>query len=182
MPLIKRYSNRKLYDTQAKRYVTLDDVAALIRAGEDVRVVDNETGDDLTDVTLAQVIFAEARHKAARLPRGVLSLLIRAGQTPVQAWSRQLQHTIDALVEEGELSESAADRLRSLPDPLEAGQRLWPDIAESRLQAALHRLNLPSHDDVQELRARLDELAEQLEELEERQDQQGTASSVMEPE
>ena len=55
--LIKRYANRKLYDTNRSCYVTLDDIASLIKAGEDVKVVDNRSGNDLTSVTLAQIIF-----------------------------------------------------------------------------------------------------------------------------
>ena len=57
MPVIKRYSNRKLYDTDAKHYVTLEDLANFVRKGEDVQVVDYTTGDDLTSMTLLQVIF-----------------------------------------------------------------------------------------------------------------------------
>jgi polyhydroxyalkanoate synthesis repressor PhaR len=57
MPLIKRYPNRKLYDTEAKSYITLEGVAALIRNGEDVQVIDHESGEDLTTLTLTQIIL-----------------------------------------------------------------------------------------------------------------------------
>src|SRR5690606_16138901 len=60
--LIKRYGNRKLYDVEASRYVTLDGIRALVQAGEDVRVVDNDTGEDLTRLTFAQIIY-EAEKK-----------------------------------------------------------------------------------------------------------------------
>ena len=57
--IIKRYANRKLYDTQESRYVTLDQISHMIRAGEDVQVLDNNSKEDLTSVTLAQIIFEE---------------------------------------------------------------------------------------------------------------------------
>ncbi len=68
MPQIKRYSNRKLYDTQAGQYVTLDDIAGFIRSGEDVRVVDHASGRDLTAVTLMQVLFQEEKKIGELLP------------------------------------------------------------------------------------------------------------------
>ena len=62
--LIKRYGNRKMYDTQASRYVTLDGVAELVRGGDDLRIIDNDSGEDLTAVTFAQIIFEEEKKKA----------------------------------------------------------------------------------------------------------------------
>ena len=61
MRIIKRYSNRKLYDTRDSKYVTLDRIAELVRNGEEVKVVDNRTKRDLTKVTLAQIIYEEQR-------------------------------------------------------------------------------------------------------------------------
>ena len=61
MPQIKRYPNRKLYDTEAKRYVTLDELAGLIQAGADIQVIDHESGEDLTNVTLTQVVLEQQK-------------------------------------------------------------------------------------------------------------------------
>lgn len=77
--LIKRYGNRKLYDTRASRYVTLDGVAELVRNGGDLRIVDNDTGDDITIVTFAQIIFEEAKRKNGALGLPVLRRLIQVG-------------------------------------------------------------------------------------------------------
>ena len=63
--VIKRYSNRKLYDTKDSRYVTLLQIAEMVRASEDVQIVDNNTKDDLTEVTLAQIIYEEQKQKAS---------------------------------------------------------------------------------------------------------------------
>lgn len=76
--LIKKYGNRRLYDTAGSRYVNLDDLAALIRAGKDVRVVDAKTGQDLTRVVLTQIITEDARGKPTGLPLELLRQLIIA--------------------------------------------------------------------------------------------------------
>lgn len=76
--LIKKYGNRRLYDTAGSRYVNLDDLAAHIRAGRDVRVVDAKTGQDLTRVVLTQIITEDARDKPTGLPLELLRQLIVA--------------------------------------------------------------------------------------------------------
>lgn len=76
--LIKKYGNRRLYDTAGSRYVNLDDLAALVRAGKDVRVVDAKTGRDLTRVTLTQIITEDAKGKPTGLPLELLRQLIIA--------------------------------------------------------------------------------------------------------
>ena len=79
MPVIKRYPNRKLYDTEAKKYVTLEGIAELIRKRQDVQVVDNATGEDLTALTLSLIIFEQQKRHSAFIPHSVLAGLIRAG-------------------------------------------------------------------------------------------------------
>jgi polyhydroxyalkanoate synthesis repressor PhaR len=81
---IKRYANRKLYDTRDSRYVTLDHIAAMVRAGDDVRVVDNTTRADLTTATLAQIIFEEEK-KTPRLSVAGLRKIIQGGMPAAPA-------------------------------------------------------------------------------------------------
>jgi len=76
--VIKRYTNRKLYDTVESRYVTLDEISEMIKAGTEVQIVDNRTKDDLTSVTLAQIIFEEEK-KRSKMPLGMLREIIRHG-------------------------------------------------------------------------------------------------------
>src|ERR1700758_2549304 len=76
--LIKKYGNRRLYDTTGSRYVNLDDLAALVRAGKEVRVVDAKTGQDLTRVILTQIITEDAKGKPTGLPLELLRQLIIA--------------------------------------------------------------------------------------------------------
>jgi len=97
--LIKRYGSRKLYDTEESRYVLLDDIAGWIREGQEVRVIDNKTGEDVTAQTLTQVISEEGRRGTAFLPNDVLHELIRAGATAVNSGVARLQHGVDKLVQ-----------------------------------------------------------------------------------
>ncbi len=76
--IIKRYSNRKLYDTQDSHYVTLTKLAELVRAGEDLQVIENGTQRDITAATMAQIIFEEER-LAPKLPVEALRRIIRSG-------------------------------------------------------------------------------------------------------
>ncbi|HEV8323955.1 MAG TPA: polyhydroxyalkanoate synthesis regulator DNA-binding domain-containing protein [Myxococcota bacterium] len=77
--VIKRYSNRKLYDTANSRYVTLEQIREMVKEGEDVKIVDNNTKEDLTSVTLAQIIFEEEKRQRSFLPLATLRGIIRSG-------------------------------------------------------------------------------------------------------
>ena len=78
--VIKRYSNRKLYDPQASRYVTLEELSAMIRAGQEISVVDVATGEDLTTVVLAQIILEKQKQHDSSLPTGFMHQLIQYGE------------------------------------------------------------------------------------------------------
>lgn len=103
--VIRKYGNRRLYDTASSRYVNLDEIAALVRAGRDVQVVDAKTGEDLTRVTLTQVIMENVKDQPAGLPLELLRQLILASDRVRQeflAWYLQsafdsfekVQHTL----------------------------------------------------------------------------------------
>src|SRR5580704_12473457 len=83
--VIKRYTNRKLYDTVESRYVTLEEIAEMVKGGAEVRIVDNRTKEDLTSVTLAQIIFEEEK-KTSKMPLGMLRDIIRTGGNSVQTF------------------------------------------------------------------------------------------------
>jgi polyhydroxyalkanoate synthesis repressor PhaR len=86
--IIKRYANRKLYDTERSSYVTLDDISVMIKAGEEVQVVDNKSGEDLTSVTFAQIIF-EAEKKKSVMPLSLLRTIIRDGSDAIGEFTRE---------------------------------------------------------------------------------------------
>ena len=92
--MIKRYANRKLYDTQASRYVTLDQIAELVRAGEDVRVIDNTSKEDLTSVTLAQIIFEEEKKQKSFLPLQAMRNIIQTGGESIHGWVENLKEGV----------------------------------------------------------------------------------------
>ena len=77
--IIKRYQNRKLYDTHNSCYVTLDDIAKFIKDGEDISVIDNKNHDDLTSVTLTQIILEEGKRKRNLVPLSALKDIIKSG-------------------------------------------------------------------------------------------------------
>jgi polyhydroxyalkanoate synthesis repressor PhaR len=76
--VIKKYGNRRLYDTSGSRYVNLEDIAALIRNGNDVQVIDAKTSEDLTRVTLTQIILEDAKGQSSGLPLEMLRQLVMA--------------------------------------------------------------------------------------------------------
>ncbi len=76
--IIKKYGNRRLYDTAGSRYVNLDDLAALVRSGKEVRVLDAKSGRDLTRVILTQIISEDAKDKPTGLPLELLRQLVMA--------------------------------------------------------------------------------------------------------
>jgi polyhydroxyalkanoate synthesis repressor PhaR len=179
MPLVKRYPNRKLYDTEAKRYITLDEIASMIRQGQQVRVVDHTTGEDLTAVTLTQVILEQERKLSGFLPQAVLAGLIQAGGERLSSLRRalatpldlarhvdeEIERRIQALVSRGEVAAEEGGRLRD--KLLVQGQWLagtWL-LREQVLEQVLAEHGLPTRSEIQQIMAQLDSLAEELEAL-----------------
>lgn len=179
MLVIKRYPNRKLYDTEAKRYITLEGIAELIQRGEELHVVDHETGEDLTTVTLSQIIFEQEKKRAGFLPKSILSNLIRTGSdtldylwrsfqastSAVRLLEQEINRRLDALVERGDLGVPEANRLRAelarfAPQPLE---HKGPDSALE--ESILGRLNIPTRADILALQTQLETLTVELEAL-----------------
>jgi len=105
--IIKRYSNRKLYDTQESRYVTLEELEEMIRAGKEIRVTDAGTGEDLTSVTLAQILLENERAHRATLPTALLHQLIKHGE----AWQDFVQRSLRTSLEGIITSQRDADRV-----------------------------------------------------------------------
>lgn len=182
--LIKRYPNRKLYDTEAKRYITLDSIAELIREGNDVEVRDHETGEDLTGITLSQIIFESEKKDSGYLPSALLTNLIRAGggtfdyvrrsvhasMGAVRTLEAEIDSRIDGLVKRGELAE---DEARTLRDELSSDRLAGLvdyNAIDTRIEAGLHRLNIPSRADVVRLQSQLQTLTSALDSLLEQED------------
>ena len=97
--LIKRYESRKLYDTEESRYVSLEEIATWVRQGQEVKVVDNATGADVTSQTLTQIILDEGRRGTSFLPSDLLHDLVRIGEKAMHTGIEQVQTGVDRLVQ-----------------------------------------------------------------------------------
>lgn len=98
--IIKRYENRKLYDTESRKYISLEEIASLIRQGIDVQVVDNVTDADITTQTLTQVIFEEGKKGRNPLSTEVLHDVIRWSNHLLDDGIQQVRQGLDHLVPE----------------------------------------------------------------------------------
>ena len=97
--LIKRYGSRKLYDTEESRYVSLEEIGDFVRRGQEVRVLDNKSSEDVTAQTLAQVILEDSRSGASAPPSEVLHELIRRGGSLVSTGVEQLQQGVESVLQ-----------------------------------------------------------------------------------
>lgn len=96
--VIKRYANRKLYDTQHSKYVTLEQIAEMIRDGDDVRIIDNKSKEDLTSVTLAQIIFEEEKKQRSFLPLQAMRNIIQNGGGSIQSFVSKAQERVTGIL------------------------------------------------------------------------------------
>lgn len=179
MPVIKRYPNRKLYDTEAKRYITLNEIADKIRTGEKIQVVDYETGDDLTTLILSQVILEQEKQHSGFLPRNILSELVRAGGNRVGKIQRtlavaldwwgefdvELRRRFDDLVARGDLTAREADTLlqKLRHSDVSRAERNVLQATEEQLSRLLESHGIPTRDEIHALMAQLDRLNSQIE-------------------
>jgi polyhydroxyalkanoate synthesis repressor PhaR len=161
--LIKRYANRKLYNTETSRYITLKGIAELIEAGEAVRVIDNESGEDITSVTLSQILV-DTERSSRRVPGTVLTDLIqRSGDALYSALKRGVGPASEGLDE-------LQRNVRKLLSREGAMRREWiaftaPDldrVVQRALERVLRALELPTRGDLEALEQRLDRLSELL--------------------
>jgi len=160
--LIKRYANRKLYNTETSSYITLRGVADLLEQGQDVKVVDNETGEDITSVTLSQILV-DTERGGRDVPGSLLSELARRGGDALYSALRrgvgdasgsfeELQHSLRRLLERG----SGRNWIAFTPPDFEKMvQRSFERVAEL--------VDLPRRSDIRALTERLDRLITLLE-------------------
>lgn len=118
--IIKRYQNRKLYDTSDSCYVTLEDIGDMIKVGDEVQIIDNQTKEDLTAVTLAQIIYEEQKKKTHVLPLSTFRQIIQnSGETlkdfvnkAVESGGREFQHVREIVDEK---IRPTMEHIRDLP-------------------------------------------------------------------
>jgi polyhydroxyalkanoate synthesis repressor PhaR len=176
--LIKRYPNRKLYDTAARRYITLEGVAELLRRDEEVHVVDYATGEDLTAQVLSQIIAGQEKKRSGFVPRPVLAGLIQAGGATLDVMRRvmlmpldlivhvdeEIQRRVETLVQRGELTE--AEGIHWLERLLSASPREDMDTVITReLGKMMAEQGIPSRDEFQQLLEQVNSLSDKLDRL-----------------
>ena len=189
--IIKRYANRKLYDTEHSRYVTLDQISEMIRNGDDVKIVDNKTKEDLTTVTLAQIIFEEEKKQRSFLPLGAMRNIIQNGSEWFAEAQRRVQSILPGKRKEDGTPAAPEEPAAADHDGDEAAQkrksvaalREWVDHSKARLEewqrqvdgkvrGAIERVEhavnplAAVHKDVKSLSERIAELEHKLRELE----------------
>jgi len=166
--VIKRYSNRKLYDTKDSRYVTLLQIAAMVREGEEVQIIDNNTKDDLTEVTLAQIIYEEQKAHSRSVPLQTLKELIHARTEKVLADLRE--GPIGRLIP-GVKSTDDKTAVEA-PTPAKEVKPTLVDQAKEKLEEVQHQLDeqikaiLASFRPFQQMQQELRRLNERVEDLE----------------
>ena len=179
MRVIKRYSNRKLYDTEARQYITLDSIADLIRQGEEVQIIDNRNGDNLTALTLSQILCELEKKRAGFLPHAILATLVQAGGNTLaslrhslasqlglwQNFDEEIERRIQSLILQGELSEEEASRflLKLLERDTSSPKMFWIDA--SAFERLLNGHGLLTREDLYELAEHVDALEAELEAL-----------------
>lgn len=120
--VVKRYANRKLYDTERSCYITLDQIAEMIRSGEDVQIVDNNSKEDLTALTLTQIIF-EQEKKGRFLPLSALRNIIQSGGQSISNIASQAGEKVRAVFRR-EREEDPEEAKESLPDEVSSSSAL----------------------------------------------------------
>jgi len=175
--VIKRYTNRKLYDTVESRYVTLDEIAEMIKAGAEVKVIDNRTKDDLTSVTLAQIIFEEEK-KTSKMSLDTLRDLIRHGGEAAQRFVEGKQAELRGRVEA--VRAAAEQRVQSLlrtgvqtgdraKDLVQTSQEVVASLqrrVDERVRSAVDGMS-----NLSEVKRSLEEISRRIEGLEKRLDE-----------
>ena len=168
--IIKRYSNRKLYDTECSRYVTLDELGAMIRQGDDIQVIDNSSKEDLTALTLTQIIF-EQEKKGRFLPLATLRNIIQSsGQSLQQLASSAGEKVMAVLRRDGEKMEalpSESENHRFLREFLDRSHETfdeWQKRVDDRVRHTIESLHplAAIEKELRRLRSKVEELEKEI--------------------
>ncbi|MDX1421342.1 MAG: polyhydroxyalkanoate synthesis regulator DNA-binding domain-containing protein [Rubricoccaceae bacterium] len=147
--LIKRYGSRKLYDTQDSRYASLDEVAGWVREGQQVQVVDNRSGEDVTAVVLTQILSEEGRRGTGAFSTGFLHDLIRIGESALRAGEEAVESRLkQARAGASGLVQRSFDRLKPPADAREDAPRTLAGVRDEmdRLRRQLEALEASLND------------------------------------
>ncbi|MCI0693715.1 polyhydroxyalkanoate synthesis regulator DNA-binding domain-containing protein [candidate division KSB1 bacterium] len=138
--IIKRYENRKLYDTENRRYISLEEIAELIRNGVEVQVVDNTNGEDITTQTLTQVIFEEGKKGRNPLSKDLLHSVIRLGSDFIDGGIQQMRQGLNLLTPNvlnnifGAASAADSEALKQLREKVESLEAIIKALMNQKLE------------------------------------------------
>jgi polyhydroxyalkanoate synthesis repressor PhaR len=176
--VIKRYTNRKLYDTVESRYVTLDEIADMVKQGVEVQIVDNRTKEDLTSVTLAQIVFEEEKKKN-QMPLSVLREIIRRPQDSLNEITATVSQRVATFREEatrgidkllGREAEAEPLTPTALLTQSQKVVEAWQAKIDERVKHAMENVlgNLPALGrDLNALVSRIEQMEKRISEIEE---------------
>lgn len=180
MPIIiKRYQNRKLYNTQSKQYITLEQIEKLIKGQEEVRVIENNTGEDITGTTLSQIIFELEKNRSSFLPVDLLFTLVQSSGHRIEEirqsifnsmnlthhFDVEIERRINQLIDEGELTqEMGMQILKKLLAVNFRRDELIENI-EGRIEEFLNQRQIPSKSDLLTLIQKIDKLTKRVDDI-----------------
>lgn len=184
MHLIKKYANRKMYDTTDKRYISRQKLAELIKKGEEVAIIDNRTGEDLTTAIVSQLIGMESKDKEtdSAVSSKLLMQLLRKGGGTLTDYAKkyvslfqgaltmaedEIDKLVNKLVKNKELSLSEGNRLKMEIVGYTTALKGWiSESIDKRVGDVFDAMNLATNDDIKALSAKVDALAKKVKQLE----------------
>lgn len=182
MHRIKKYANRKLYDTTDKKYISHINLSDLIKRGEDIIIIDNETGEDLTASIVSSLIASSKVKAGSKVSSGVLIQLFRKGGSAltdyakryVSFWQKsftmaedEIDDMVKGLIKNKEISKSEGGRLKNEILGFTTSLKGWiSETIDKRLKEVLSATNLATKDQVSELSSRIKDLEKKLKKFE----------------
>ncbi|RKZ25212.1 hypothetical protein DRQ20_05625 [bacterium] len=179
MRIIKKYSNRRMYDTTTSKPITLRGIAELISRGEEVKVIDHETGEDITPLTLAQIIMEQERGAiGAGSAKLLLSELIKKGRERVKEFveksmllavdaialtGERVRELIDEHVKKGRITPEEGERIfETITRRMEESRKVLREEIRSVIKEVIEEMEIPSREEVREIKEKIDSLNRKL--------------------
>jgi polyhydroxyalkanoate synthesis repressor PhaR len=182
MHVIKKYANRKMYDTDDKRYVSLAQLSELIKQGEEVMVIDNRTGEDITAAVVSQLIGRDNQEDDKAVSSQLLMQLLRKGGGTLTDYAKkymslwqgafnmaedEVSQFVNRLVKNKELSIAEAGKLKKEIIGYTSTLKSWiSDSIDKRVGEVMQSMNLATNDHLKVLSAKVDELSKKVQQLE----------------
>ncbi len=160
--IIKRYANRKLYDTEQSTYVTLDEIEQMVKDGEELRIIDNGTKEDITHITLAHIIFEQEKSSKGKLPVPALRGIIQSGEEFIQRLQSPVNQFRDEFRRKAEVVGESSKALREFVDSTQRSIDEMQRRMDDRLRDAFDQL---TH--IPELRRDMSAMQERVQAMEE---------------